>query len=227
MEVKFNKKPEGATLIEGFPGFGLVGTIVTEHLMENLECEKIGELVYDDLPATVAIHKGKMVHPMSIYYNEKYNVVILHAILDIKGKEWEIADAVKQITEELKIKEIISIEGVAGQGKENNIYCYNNKKFENQDAKPIKESVIMGVTAALLIRGLPVSCLFAETNSEMPDSTAAAKILEHLDTYIGFNLETKPLYEQAEVFENKLKNIKQQTKNTESEAEKKQMSYLG
>ncbi|MGM5481614.1 MAG: proteasome assembly chaperone family protein [Nanobdellota archaeon] len=226
MEVKLTKKPEGATLIEGFPGFGLVGTIVTEHLMENLKCEKIGELVYDDLPATVAIHKGELIHPMSIYYNEKYNVVILHAILDIKGKEWDVADAVKEIVEELKVKEVISLEGVSSQGNED-VFCFNSKEFEKQGAKPIEESVIMGVTAALLIRGLPVKCLFAETHSAMPDSGAAAKIIEHLDKYVGFNLETKPLYEQAEVFENKLKDIMQQTKKTESEAEKKQMSYLG
>ncbi|MFW6378709.1 MAG: proteasome assembly chaperone family protein [Nanoarchaeota archaeon] len=226
MEVKLTKKPKQATLIEGFPGFGLIGTIVTEHLMGNLKCEKIGEFMYDELPATIAIHKGKIIHPMSIYYNEKYNVIILHAILDIKGKEWMVADAVKQIVDELDVKEVISIEGVASQGSED-IYCFNSKDLEKQGAKPIEESVIMGVTAAFLIRNLPVKCLFAETHSGMPDSSAAAKILEHLDKYIGFKLDTEPLYEQAKVFENKLSDIMQSTKKTESEAEKKQMSYLG
>ena len=84
MEIVLNKKPEGCTLIEGFPGFGLVGTIVTEYLVEHLKCEMIGEFVYDELPATVAIHKGSLIHPMSLYYNEKYNLLILHTILDVK-----------------------------------------------------------------------------------------------------------------------------------------------
>ena len=85
----------------------------------------------------------------------------------------------------------------------------------------------MGVTASLLIRGLDLKCLFAETHSAMPDSGAAAKIIEHLDKYVGFELDTKPLYQQAEIFENKLKDIMQQTNKTQTEADNKQMSYLG
>ena len=37
------KKPKGATIIEGFPGYGLVGPITTEFLIDHLKTEQIGE----------------------------------------------------------------------------------------------------------------------------------------------------------------------------------------
>ena len=56
MEIKLTKKPQNPTLIEGFPGFGLIGTITTEFLIEHLKAEKIGvghdirKDMYDALP---------------------------------------------------------------------------------------------------------------------------------------------------------------------------------
>ncbi|MCF7798561.1 PAC2 family protein [Candidatus Woesearchaeota archaeon] len=226
MDIRLRKKPKGATLIEGFPGFGLVGTIVTEYLLEHLPCEQIGELMYDELPATVAIHKGKLVHPMGVFYNKKYNVVILHAILDIRGHEWAIAQAVEKLVKTLEVKEILSIEGVTGDGSDE-LFCFQNKKFETLGAKPVEESVIIGVTAALLLRQKKMSCLFAQTHSNMPDSRAAAKIIELLDKYLGFKLDTKPLLMQAEIFEAKVKDLMQKANKTTDEVDKKQMSYLG
>jgi len=226
MEVILREKPKAKILIEGFPGFGLVGTIVTEYLLEHLDFKQIGEISFDDLPATVAIHKGKLVHPMGIFYSKTFNVVVLHAILDIKGFEWRIVDAIFEIKKQLGIKEILSIEGVASNGGED-IFCFNNKKLQKIGAKLVDESVIMGVTAALLLKDSAIGCLFAETHSNIPDSRAAARIIGILDKYVNFNLDTKPLMMQAEIFESKVKDILQKTKKTVSEADKKQMSYLG
>ena len=80
MEVKLWKKPKNCTIIEGFPGFGLVGTIASEFLIEHLKTEQIGKILFDDMPAMVAIHENKVVEPLGIFYNQKYNIVILHAI---------------------------------------------------------------------------------------------------------------------------------------------------
>ena len=73
MDITLNKKPKNAIIIEGFPGFGLVGTIATEFLMDHLECEQIGRIWFDKIPAMVAIHENKVVEPIGIFYNKKYN----------------------------------------------------------------------------------------------------------------------------------------------------------
>jgi uncharacterized protein len=226
MKAVLTKKIKATRLLEGFPGFGLVGPIATEYLIDRLECTQVGKFVYDELPATVAIHKGKIVHPMGIYHSKKHDLLIIHAILDMKGLEWLIVDAIEDLVKQADIKEIISIEGVAGTGGDG-VYCYNNEAFKKQGAKEIEESVIMGVTAGLMVREMNVSCLFAETQSQIPDSRAAAKAIEYLEKYFGFDVDLQPLMDQAQLFEEKLKNIMQQTSKTLTAAEKKNISYLG
>ena len=70
MKLILSKKPKNVTIIEGFPGFGLIGTIATEYLMEHLETEKIGIVQMDEVPAMIAIHQNKVIEPISIHYNK-------------------------------------------------------------------------------------------------------------------------------------------------------------
>ncbi|MBU1705099.1 MAG: PAC2 family protein, partial [Nanoarchaeota archaeon] len=94
MKIQLNKRPKSPILIEGFPGFGLVGTIATEFLIEHLGTEMIGKIMFDDLPPIVAIHDNKVVEPLGIFYNKKFNVVILHAVSASNGFEWDLADMI-------------------------------------------------------------------------------------------------------------------------------------
>lgn len=236
MKIKLYKKPKNPILIEGFPGFGLVGTIATEFLIDHLETELIGKIEFSEGPAVVAIHENKVVEPLGIFYNKKYNLVILHAITASVGLEWEIADILVNLAKQLGAKEIISLEGV-GSGEEvseSRTFYYSNKenirdKFKKFGISPLKEGIIMGVTGALLLRvdGLPMSCVFSETPSKLPDSKAAAKIIETLDKYLGLRLDPKPLLEQAKKFEEKLKGILEQSQKVQELSEEKKLSYVG
>lgn len=225
-DAKIKKNP---IIIEGFPGFGLVGTIATEFLTEHLKTKMVGEFEYDELPATTAIHAGKIVRPMAIHYSEKHNILIFNTILSVRGFEWKAADEVVRIAEQYKAKEIISLEGVNAlvASEEAQVFSYGNKRYEEIGCQILKESIIVGVTAALLLKYANVNCLFAQTHSGLPDSKAAAAIIEKLDKYLGLNVNPTPLLKQAEEFETKLKGILQQTQQTTSEAEKKNLSYLG
>jgi uncharacterized protein len=119
MEIKLWKKVKNCTLIEGFPGFGLVGTIAAEFLIDHLDTEQIGKIIFNDMPAMVAIHENKLVEPLGIFYNSKYNLAILHAITAATHYEWEMADTVSKLALQLNAKEIISLEGVgSGEGSE-------------------------------------------------------------------------------------------------------------
>ncbi len=226
MKIILTEQVQAKRLLEGFPGFGLVGPIVTEYLIEQLHCKPVGYILYDQLPATVAVHKGKLVQPLGIYYSEKHDLLLLHAIIDVKGVEWDIVQAIEELVKQTGIKEIVSLEGVAGNHSEE-VYCFNSESFEQQGAKPIQESVIVGVTAGLLVRKLPVHCLFAQTQSNLPDSRAAANIISFLEKHYGFSVDTQPLLEQAALVEEKVKSVLSQTAKTVQEVDKKQMSYLG
>lgn len=236
MEILLWKKPKNPILIEGFPGFGLVGTIATEFLIDHLETEQIGKIMFEELPAMAAIHDGKIVEPLGIFYNKKFNLVILHAITASSGVEWKIAEALLSIAKQLDAKEIISIEGVGSSGIKlsSDAFYYTNQEnkigFLNHiGLKPLKEGIIMGVTGAIILkdRELPKSAFFADTASNMPDSKAAAKIIEALDKYLGLAVDYQPLLKQAEKFEEKLSGILEQSSKMQELSEKKKMSYVG
>jgi uncharacterized protein len=229
LKIILKKVPKNPIIIEGFPSFGLVGTITTEFLLEHLKAELIGEFEYDEIGPIVAIHKSKLVNPMAVWYVPGKNIVILHTILNVKGYEWEIAKEILKMADKMKAREILGIEGVATDDASGDIkvYYHGDKKLEAIGALPVKESIIMGVSASLMLRNKKTNCLFAAAHSQLPDSKAAAKIIEILDKYLGLKVDYNPLLKQAEEFESKLKTIIQQSSKTMKEADKKAMSYLG
>ena len=235
MTIKITEKPQNPTIIVGFPGFGLVGTIATEFLIDHLKTKPIGRVLLDDMPAIIAIHDGELVEPIGIFYNKKNNILIVHAINSAAGSEWVITKEIIELAKQLKAKEIISLEGVGGgeEGESKTFYYAshekNAKKLESSGCKKLKEGIIMGVTGLILLKSGKVSstCVFAETETNLPDSKAAAKIIGVLDKYMGLKVDYKPLLAQAEKFEQKLRGIMEKSKKMTDISEKKKLSYVG
>ncbi len=234
-QIQLTKKPKNVTIIEGFPGFGLVGTITTEYLLQHLKCELIGTFWIEEMPATVVVHDNELVPPVGLYYNQEYNLVIIHAITGTMGVEWAIAEYIDEVAKQLTAKEIITIEGVGApsEASESQAYVYtlNQKKgesFKKLGVNALKEGIIVGVTSALLLKTkIDTIALFADTHSKLPDSKAAAKIIEVLDKYIGLKIDPKPLVQTAERFEKKLQELMEKSKVVTEEAKEKQMNYVG
>lgn len=237
MKIVLQKKPKGVTIIEGFPGFGLIGTIATEFLMEHLQTEKIGICEMVEVPAMIAIHNNKVIEPISFHFNKKYNLVLVHAINIGKEHGWQVAAMIEDLATMLQAKEIISLEGVGSPNPDeshNRVFYYATrdgpvvKKLQGI-AAPLSEGIIVGVTGALLAKPLkiPMVALFAEAKSNLPDSKAAAEIIKILDAYTGLAVDPKPLLKQAELFEKKLKAIMQKTQQAEEVQEEKKLSYVG
>lgn len=234
MKIELTKKPQNVTILQGFPGFGLVGTITTEYLIDHLgDVEKIGYIWFNEMNPLIAIHEGNVVDPLGIFYSKKYNLVLLHAVTNVKGVEWKLADAISEVSSLLKAREIICVEGVGGvkPGSANVYYISkkNQKVWTETEAKKMDEGIVMGVTAAVLLKSkeAPLSCVFAETSSNMPDSRAAAKVIKVLDKYLGLEVDYKPLLAKAEKFEGKIKGMMQQAKEAQISKEKKEVDYMG
>lgn len=236
MELNLTQKPKGGILIEGFPGFGLIGTITTEFLIDQLKAECIGTIMVTEMPAMAAIHEQKLVHPIGIFYDKRTKLIILHIIMPIHGIEWKLAEIIAKLAKELAIKEILSIEGVNSpvQRPTPAVYCYTASdataaRFQKLGVQRLREGIILGLTGALMLSrtATPYSCLFIETHSALPDSKAAAKAIAILNDLLALKLDTKPLLEQAQRFEEKLKGIIAQGKLATEEQEKKKLSYVG
>jgi uncharacterized protein len=225
MRIELEKKPSSPTIIVGFPGIGLIGPIVTEFLIEHMKTEPIGRFEFDELPATAAIHKGQLIHPMSLHYSETHNAIIVYTILNVKKEEWKVAKAIGELAKDVDAKEILCIDGATAE--EEAIYAFGNPQLKNLGAKSMEESVILGVAGALLLTTANTNCIFASTQTDMPDSKAAAEVVKFLDKYLGLDVDYHPLLEQAQKFEEKLKSVMAQGQRVQSEREKHELDYLG
>ncbi|MCB9361824.1 proteasome assembly chaperone family protein [Candidatus Woesearchaeota archaeon] len=238
MELQLSKEVSQARVINGFPGFGLVGTIATEFLVDHLKAELIGKFWFESQSPSIAVHDGKIINPISIYYNEKYNLVIIHSIAATNGIEWECAKVVRDVLHKVGASELISLEGVGlgnlvPKDEEPRVFYYTNqeekaKLFEEKKFQQLSEGVIIGVTASLLLQvQVPTSAFFVETHTQLPDSKAAAKLIEVLDQYIGMDVDYSPLLETAEKFEEKLKTLLEKSQTANDIKSKKDLSYVG
>jgi len=234
MEIELKEKPKkNPIIIEGFPGFGLVSTIATEFLINHLGAKQIGRIVSDKISPIVAIHKGEVIEPFGIFYSSKENLLIVRAIAPTAGLEWELTEILTKLAKEVKAKEIVSLEGIGSDGKppEPEAFYYSTEKskiakFKSLKIRKLDEGVIVGVTASLLTQMPQTTFIFAEAYSELPDSRAAAKVVEVLDQYLKLKVDYKPLLKKAEVFERKIREIL--TKGmAAAKAKEKKETYFG
>ncbi len=241
MEIQLTKKVKSPIIIEGFPGFGLVGTIATEFLIKHLNAKPIGKIWSEELLPIAAVHEAKIVEPLGIFYDEKNNILILHALSGVNTLEWKISESLLQLAKQVNAKEIISIEGVASPDNKINTYYFSNseprkKDFEKAGVGSLREGLVIGVTGALLLKAerlsCKLSCVFVESQVGLADSKAAAKVIEVLDNLLGLKVDYKPLLKAAVAFEQKLKTMLQKSKDAQvakenSYASKEELNYLG
>ncbi|MBL7101012.1 MAG: proteasome assembly chaperone family protein [Nanoarchaeota archaeon] len=234
MKIELTEKPKNPTIIEGFPGFGLVGTIATEFLIKHLGAKRIGKIWSEELLPIAAVHESKIVEPLGIFYDRKHNLLIIHALSAVRGLEWKISNSILELANMLKAKEIISLEAVGTEDKNSAKSFYfttkssKKKTFENLGVLPLKEGMVMGVTGALLLKKSDIiSALFVESHINIGDSKAAAKVVEILDKYLGLDVDFKPLLKAAEKFESTLKEIMEKGQKAATQKRRKELSYLG
>jgi uncharacterized protein len=210
MQVQLTEKPHGVTIVQGFPGFGMVGSIATEFLIGHSAFKQIGSFIFDEVQPLIAIHGGKLVPPAAIYYCEAVNLVVLSFMIKGKNHEWKFANAIQELADTLSAKEIITIEGVTGLDEKHPLTFYSTQEVKHplseKGYEVMQESIIMGVSAALLVQdGRPITAIFANSNPQIPDSNAAAEVIKALDAYLNLDIDYEPLHEQASEFEGKLK----------------------
>jgi len=231
MKFILNKKPKSPIIIQGFPSIGLVSTIATKFLIDHLDVEEIGHIESEHIVPLTAIHKGKVVNPITLFYNKKYNIIVVQSLTEVTGYEWELASTMVEIAKTLAAKEVIVLESMPSHEENLDVYYFSNKN-KVKDVKELKEGIVMGTTAALLLKAkeIPVTCIFAEAHSQLPDSESAAKVVRALDGYLGLKIDYAPLIEAARKFEASLKQYLEKTKQAAqvtTQKEQKELSYIG
>ncbi|VVB98928.1 PAC2 family protein [uncultured archaeon] len=233
IEFHMTAKPKmkNPTLIEGFPGLGLVGTISASYLVEKLKMEPLGYITGDQFPPLAAVHNHKPLYPARMYYSEKHDLVVFISEFVIPiGTVNELADKIYDYSRKEKVKRIISLGGIAIKGEQDEVYSIASLPSLSAElekipsVKMIKEGATTGVTGVLLARGAvesyPVISLLAESHEGYMDPKAAAMVLEVLNHLVKINVDTSSLENEAKLIDTKVKNVMSHAKTAHTDYKK-------
>ena len=213
------------TLLTGFPGSGLVGSIALQYLVENAGFTHLGNITSRFLPQISLATNGLAQAPIRLY--EKDNFVAVLADVPIPPQvSYEIsAVLIEWLSGKSVITELVVIGGVTTGGDGERVF---GVATTTDGLETIKEQSIIlpalsitGISGSMIIeaqlRGIPAAGFLVETNFNV-DPRAAIEALKILNTRYGFGIDTQPLMEQADQVEammHQLANDVQEQENAE------------
>ena len=237
---------KNAVLINGFPSIGLVGTIVANFLINNLNLEQIGIIDSNRFPAISIVKEGEPHNPMRLYAGEQIcndgtcNQVVV-CVSEFTPPPEVTKDLVNSLIDWASnngCTKIISAEGFNSGPKQddspNEIYgitSTENSRSWVKDAKvkPFTFGTIGGISGALLnegkLRKMNVLALLAEVSEDIPDARAAAGVIKAIDELLlAIELDTEPLLKEAEGLEQEVHAMRKQAP---SDATSSAPRYIG
>jgi len=225
-DIKIISKPlEGSnvSVITGFPGSGLVGSIALSYMVDQLQFEQVGSVTSKYFPPLVMMTKGVVNAPMRIY--QKDNVAAVIADIPIHPMIcYEVANGLIDWLSQFDLKEIVTIAGIVTNEPEKRVFGVATTE---EVLKPIEESTVIlpmgsisGIAGSILteckVRNIPGLGLLGESVNT-PDPRAAASTIEVLNKIYNLNLDTKPLMEQATEIEAAMQRLAEQVQGAGTE----------
>jgi len=231
-------KSKNPTIIVGFQGVGLVGSLAAAYIRENLEPEQIGFIDTLDITPLALIVNTELRFPIRIFEYPKAKLIIFESELPLPVQlSNRIAKEIVDFAKKNKAKRIICMEGVRVNElfKEPKLFGIGNSEKEDQVLKKkgidlLNNGVMMGLSAAVMLEAkankVPAICLMSEAHPQYPDGKAAAKIIEGVNKILyGVDIKTKDLLKQAKDFEDKLKKLIEKAQEQRSHTEVKDVLY--
>ncbi len=212
LEQKNSSAIKNPKIICGYQGFGLVGALTLNNLIENLDFEQVGSSELRLAPPMLTIKEGRMLKPLSILHNKESNIIAISILAPSQGMEWAVADLIERIYKDLGASEIVVADGIAAKDESDlfyiSNYCKSNvcKKIESY-ATSLQNAVVGGTTAALLMKGLDVLCFLGNLKAgkqSISPASSAANVTRGINNYLGMDIEIKNLEELGEKMEQEL-----------------------
>jgi|WetSurMetagenome_2_1015567.scaffolds.fasta_scaffold63241_4 uncharacterized protein len=210
------KKLKRPTVIMGFPGTGLVGSVAASQIVESLAMEFGGYISSAEFAPLAAIHDYKPMPAARIHFSEKLNMIVIISEMTIPiGSSQDVADKIYEFAKSVGASTIISLGGISLQEEKKGVFVVSSDPNVVKDiiakkiAKPIKEGATTGVTGILLAKGaldnFPVTTILAESSEEYLDPKAASNVLKVLARITGVQVSTQKLEKEAEEYSKDIK----------------------
>ncbi len=225
-----DKKFKGYTLIEGFPGMGLVGTIAAKYLIDKMKFSYDGYIDSNTFMPIVRIHKGVPLRPARIYSLEsKKLVIIISEQVIAKPYVRLFADTITQWIQKKGFASLISLSGIHSYDSTQNVIYGIAANDESVDLlkkhglEVIEDGITTGITAIMLLelKKTNIQAISILGNvKNAADYQAAAEILKKLSEIIELKVDVGPLLEEAKELEKELVSQMKKLQETKDSVEK-------
>ena len=199
------------TLVEGFPGVGLVGKIATDHLIETHEMTHYANVHCEGLPRVAVYHENDptLRTPVRLYADEERDLIALRSDVPVSpGAATTVAGCLDGWFAETTVFPIF----LSGLGREKGeappaIYGIaaggGAAALERADVEePTEPGIVSGPTGAMLAealeQGRDAVGLVVESDPQFPDPEAARILIRNgIDPIAGTETPTDGLVDQA------------------------------
>jgi uncharacterized protein len=224
---------EGAAVLMGFPGSGLVGTIALQYMVDQLEFELVGTMTSRYFPPLAMMNKGVINDPVRMYMKNDITAIVadipIHPMIC-----YEISTGILDWLVPLKPKEVLTIAGIVTNESEKRVFGVATtpealvRIQDHTIVLPIGS--ISGIASSILtgckIRNIPAYGLLGETVNA-PDPRSSAATIEVLNKMYNLGLDVKPLLEQAEEIEQSMHRISEEVQQSADTTPKKDLPMYG
>lgn len=201
---------DASTLIEGFPGTGLVGKIVADYLIEALDLTHYANVHCEGLPklASYGTDGPDLASPVRLYSDDDGELLVLQSDVPIDPEAaTEFAECFAPWLDEEVLP--VFIAGIPTKRDVSSPALYGVGTGDGGDvveelglSSPSEQGVISGPTGAFLSHALEndrtALGLLVEADPQFPDPTAAIRVLEGgIEPWTGRDVSVEALEAQA------------------------------
>ncbi len=224
-KVKLNKP----VMIEGLPGVGNVGKLVAEHLIQELDAEKIVEIYSWHFPPQVLVNSNGTVrlckNELYAWKSKKHDLLIVSGDQQSVTNEghYLIAEKLLDLAQQYDVSRIYTLGGygigqlverqtVLGAANEAKL-VEEMKKYGVEFREEEPGGSIVGASGLLLglgkMRGIPAICLLGLTSGYLVDPKSAQAVLKILSQVLNLEVDMQALEERAEEMEKVVERLKE------------------
>lgn len=250
IRMKEEVELENPIMIVGLPGVGLVGKLVTEHLVDELGAEKIFEIYSPHFPPQVLVNEDCTVRPVSnsIYLGKANENDVLFLVGDHQSTtsqgHYELCTLYLKLAADLKVSRIYTLGGYpTGKlvheevvlGVANSLDLIEEMKnygVEFRESEP--SGGIVGASGLLVafsrFNDIDAACLMGMTPGYLMDPKSAQNLLKLVCRILEINVDTTSLEKKVEEMESimeKLKEKEEMQKPTVEIPSEEDLRYIG
>jgi uncharacterized protein (TIGR00162 family) len=203
-------------LIEGFPGLGMVGSIATKYIANQLKAKKYATLYSPHFPYHVLVTKkgdARLLHGEFYFWkNDTGENDLIFLTGDSQAQtiegQFEVANCIIDFAEKKNVKTIITIGGYRNEVESTPTVvavatkpsllerALKAKAIPSEAGTPIVGTAGLLLGLAKFMKEIDAICLLGETRGYLPDPKTAKRVIDVLQRILNVHVDLKELDEE-------------------------------